>query len=246
MRRVTVLSILAGVVLTLVIGAGVLALDRTVLHWYAESTEPTTSEVLTEAAAPTPRSLPPTEPPVPTKLPDRNDCDAMRGTDYRSPTEREWFLANCVTPEPVQVRPPVGPVEPVIPPPQQPPVIPPPQQPPVQEAGTLMAADGQFLGVVTCNRFDPDGIFNRFGSYGSRFSSTSIWNRFGEYGGRFGQYSPFNRFAKPPTITNGSVAYLTMKAPYLPRVTPLDLVLGCFGSDPSTLDFWLGLIEDSS
>ena len=26
----------------------------------------------------------------------RADCDAIRGSDYRSPDEREWFLANCV------------------------------------------------------------------------------------------------------------------------------------------------------
>jgi hypothetical protein len=26
----------------------------------------------------------------------REDCDAIRGTDYRSPEERTWFLANCV------------------------------------------------------------------------------------------------------------------------------------------------------
>ena len=36
-----------------------------------------------------------------TPLPDRTDCDEIRGTDYRSPAEREFFLANCVNqPEP--------------------------------------------------------------------------------------------------------------------------------------------------
>ena len=27
----------------------------------------------------------------------RGDCEAIRGTDYRSAEERQWFLANCVT-----------------------------------------------------------------------------------------------------------------------------------------------------
>ena len=68
-------------------------------------------------AASTPTRIPPTKPPAATKLPDRNDCDAMRGTDYRSPAERDWFLANCVTqvPEPVQVA--AAPIEPAEAPP---------------------------------------------------------------------------------------------------------------------------------
>jgi hypothetical protein len=30
-----------------------------------------------------------------TALPDRTSCDAIRGTDYRSPAERQFFLQNC-------------------------------------------------------------------------------------------------------------------------------------------------------
>jgi hypothetical protein len=38
---------------------------------------------------------------TPTPLPDRTDCDEIRGTDYRSPAEREFYLASCVDqPEP--------------------------------------------------------------------------------------------------------------------------------------------------
>jgi hypothetical protein len=29
---------------------------------------------------------------------DRTDCEQIRGTDYRSPQEREFFLANCIAP----------------------------------------------------------------------------------------------------------------------------------------------------
>jgi len=30
-----------------------------------------------------------------TRLPDRTNCAEIRGTDYRSDSERTWFLANC-------------------------------------------------------------------------------------------------------------------------------------------------------
>ena len=45
--------------------------------------------------------LPPTLTPVPTEAVEevdptnRMDCDAIRGTDYLSPEEREWYLENC-------------------------------------------------------------------------------------------------------------------------------------------------------
>jgi hypothetical protein len=34
----------------------------------------------------------------PTTTVNREDCDAIRGTQYFSPEERVWFLANCVGP----------------------------------------------------------------------------------------------------------------------------------------------------
>ncbi len=43
---------------------------------------------------PTPKATP-TPMPTPTPLPDRKACEEIRGTEYRSPTEREWFLKNC-------------------------------------------------------------------------------------------------------------------------------------------------------
>ncbi len=32
---------------------------------------------------------------TPTRPADRTDCSAIRGTDYRSETERRWFLDHC-------------------------------------------------------------------------------------------------------------------------------------------------------
>ncbi len=111
----------------------------------------------------------------------------------------------------------------------------------VQQGWFIEAGDGQFLGVFTCNQFDSDGIFNKFGQYGSQFSSTSIWNAFGQYGGQFGSYSPFNWYADHPIITDGTV-FLYLRTIYYPRVTPTDLAIACFSNDPSELAYWLDLI----
>ena len=49
--------------------------------------------------------LPPTVTPVPTAVGEevdptnRKDCDAIRGTDYLSPGERDWYLSNCIRTE---------------------------------------------------------------------------------------------------------------------------------------------------
>jgi hypothetical protein len=60
--------------------------------------------ILGDDESPTRTSLPAGASPVagatsvpaqPTRLADRNNCDAIRGTDYRSESERQWFLANC-------------------------------------------------------------------------------------------------------------------------------------------------------
>ena len=37
----------------------------------------------------------PVAPPTRTPLLDRADCNAIRGTDYRSESERQWFIRNC-------------------------------------------------------------------------------------------------------------------------------------------------------
>lgn len=112
----------------------------------------------------------------------------------------------------------------------------------------LYAADDEFLGVVTCDPFETDGIFNRFGVYGSRFANTSIWYPFGQYGGPFGAYSPHNSLGTPPVIYSDDepLQFLTVSPLYTPRVTPLDLVLLCFEDDEDRLEYWLDRIEDNS
>ena len=54
----------------------------------------------------------------------------------------------------------------------------------------IYAPDGQFLGNLNNNRYDPNSVANPYGQYGSRYSPNSINNPYGPYGNRFSpQYS---------------------------------------------------------
>lgn len=57
-----------------------------------------------------------------------------------------------------------------------------------------------YLGCLSCDKFDSDSIWNKFGLYGSKFNAQSIWNKYGKYGGSFNDYSPFNKFARNPPV----------------------------------------------
>lgn len=91
-------------------------------------------------------------------------------------------------------------------------------------AGTLysvFAANGQFLGVINDNPFDPDSLCNPFGNYGNKFSATSIWNQFGDYGSNFATYSAFNNFTStaPVIFANSqALAFLSSNATLAPRL----------------------------
>jgi hypothetical protein len=87
----------------------------------------------TQSVAPTATSVPPTEtpppppPPEPTALPDRTNCDEIRGTQYRSGAEEEFYRANCqsVAPAGPTTRPSTG--------------VPPPPPPPAASGGSSNA-----------------------------------------------------------------------------------------------------------
>ena len=49
----------------------------------------------------------------------------------------------------------------------------------------LLAQDGQFLGMLSSNKYQSDSVINKYGSYGSKYSSTSIFNQYGQYGSRY-------------------------------------------------------------
>lgn len=65
----------------------------------------------------------------------------------------------------------------------------------------IIANDGQFLGKLCLNIYDPESILNRYSLYGSQYSTTSINNKYSMYGSRYSSLSPFNPYTStPPTI----------------------------------------------
>lgn len=90
----------------------------------------------------------------------------------------------------------------------------------------LLAQDGQFLGILSSNRYQTDSVMNEYGSYGSKYSSTSIFNQYGLYGGRYASYSPFNPYTNTPPkiILRGcEVAFLTTNTYLRNRLDPYQL-----------------------
>ncbi|MBH8565257.1 hypothetical protein I8748_24260 [Nostoc sp. CENA67] len=66
----------------------------------------------------------------------------------------------------------------------------------------IWAADGQFLGLLSTDRYDPNSISNFQGNHGSYHGIYSIRNPHGLYGGEHGIYSPYNPYCNnPPIIT---------------------------------------------
>ena len=95
------------------------------------------------------------------------------------------------------------------------------------EGASIVANDGQFLGIISQNKFKDTSISNEFGKYGGKFSSTSIFNEFGKYGGEFSLLSPFNQFTStPPKILtkDNKWAYLTANTSLSPRISPVSIV----------------------
>ncbi len=65
----------------------------------------------------------------------------------------------------------------------------------------ILASDGQFLGKLCLNIYDPESILNNYGVYGSPYSAYSINNRYSMYGSQYSSLSPFNPYTiTPPTI----------------------------------------------
>jgi len=59
----------------------------------------------------------------------------------------------------------------------------------------IIAPNGQYLGNLNANRFDPNSVANPFGRYGSRFSPDSINNPFSRWGSQFSPDGVRNPFA---------------------------------------------------
>jgi hypothetical protein len=59
----------------------------------------------------------------------------------------------------------------------------------------LYAPNGQYLGNLNSNQFDPNSVANPFGRYGSQFSPDSINNPYSQWGSRFSPNGVRNPFA---------------------------------------------------
>jgi hypothetical protein len=63
------------------------------------------------------------------------------------------------------------------------------------------AAHDVFLGCLSCERGDHDGIFNAQGPYGSTRNERSIWNPHSPYGDKTSEFCPWNpRGTRPPLL----------------------------------------------
>lgn len=71
----------------------------------------------------------------------------------------------------------------------------------VVEGAALIAQDGTntFLGTIT-NSYDPESIFNEYGTYGSEYNPSSIWNKYATFGSEYSMYSPHNAYTSTPPM----------------------------------------------
>ena len=87
-------------IVTGIVGIVMLSVAAGLMNPSSKSTANADAEPGVTVAVPSPS--PQTQPPVPAPtatpvITNRANCDQIRGTDYNSPEERQWFLANCVT-----------------------------------------------------------------------------------------------------------------------------------------------------
>jgi len=66
--------------------------------------------------------------------------------------------------------------------------------------GRLYGQDGQYLGRVNSNRYDPESISNPYGRYGSPYSSTSVNNPYSRYGSPYSSLSAKNPYTTTPPV----------------------------------------------
>ncbi len=62
----------------------------------------------------------------------------------------------------------------------------------------LFAHDGQYLGTVSRDKYDPESISNQYGQYGGFYGLYSIFNQYGQYGSKYSRLSPFNAYSSTP------------------------------------------------
>lgn len=81
----------------------------------------------------------------------------------------------------------------------------------------------QYLGCLSCSKYELESITNNYGTYGNRYAANSIWNVYGLYGSKYSPYSWRNPYAtQPPVILDedGNIyGYFTVNKYYPNRVS---------------------------
>jgi hypothetical protein len=62
------------------------------------------------------------------------------------------------------------------------------------QAPIIVGPNGQYLGNLSANPYDPNSVANPYGRYGSRFSPDSINNPYGQWGSPYSPNSVTNPF----------------------------------------------------
>src|SRR3990167_8586229 len=91
----------------------------------------------------------------------------------------------------------------------------------------IVAADDQFLGIISTKKSESDSIFNEYGIYGSKYSGLSISNENGTYGSNESVYSAYNELTStPPKIMMKTkpVAFLTKNKQITNCIDPDNLI----------------------
>jgi hypothetical protein len=72
----------------------------------------------------------------------------------------------------------------------------------------IVSPDGQYLGNLSTNPYDPNSVSNPYGQYGSPYSPDSINNPYGQYGSPYSPNSVNNPYAtQPPLIIVPNSSY---------------------------------------
>jgi hypothetical protein len=64
-----------------------------------------------------------------------------------------------------------------------------------QVPGLVNRQNGQYLGNLSANRYDPNSVNNPYGQHGSQYAPNSINNPYGRYGSRYSNDSVNNPYA---------------------------------------------------
>ena len=95
------------------------------------------------------------------------------------------------------------------------------------QGAALVAGDGEFLGVISRDRSEPDSLSNVSGPFGNPFSETSIFNPQGVYGRTDSDLSPFTATSQSPVRIEADgefMRYLSANRDIQNRVDPNALV----------------------